>query len=97
MASMKFNITLDNNGTETQQEVNVKIADLARYDIIRNKYGFPKQDEGQFLFMVLVSYCSLIRTGGIPITTKPEDFIDTVSEIEPVEEAEDEAEDSKSL
>jgi hypothetical protein len=94
---MKFNITLDNNGAETKQEVSVKIADLARYDIIRNKYGFPAQDEGQFLFMVLVSYCSLIRTGAIPVNTKPEEFIDTVSEIEPIEEAEDEAEAPKSV
>jgi hypothetical protein len=94
---MKFNITLDNSGTETTHEVNVKIADLARYDILRNRHGFPAQEEGQFLFMVLVSYCSLIRTGTIPVTTKPEDFIDSVSEIIPVETPEEEAEASKSV
>lgn len=95
-AVMKFNLTaLDANGAEANYEVSVTMADLARYDIQRAKLGFPKKEEAEFLFMVLVSYCSLVRSGQIPVTTKPEAFIDTVVNIEP-EDAEEEAEADKS-
>lgn len=95
--AMKFNVTTESKeGVETTQEVTVRIADLARYDIVRNRNGFPSQEEGSFLFMVLVSYCSLARTGKLPANTKVEEFIDTVVTIEPVEAPEEEAEASKS-
>lgn len=94
--AMKFNITTEaKDGSETTQEVTVRIADLARYDIVRNRNGFPSQEEGSFLFMVLVSYCALTRTGKI-VNVKVEDFIDTVVTIEPVEAPEEEAEAPKS-
>ncbi|UVJ37985.1 hypothetical protein [Arthrobacter sp. CJ23] len=91
---MSFTLTTETNGNTVDHKVDIKMADLARYDIVRNRHGFPAQENGQFLFMVLVSYCSLVRTGAIADTVKPEDFIDTVLNIEP--EAEEEAEPSKS-
>lgn len=93
-AAMKFTLTTESSGAECEHEVSIKIADLARYDILRNRYGFPAQEEGQFLFMVLISYCSLVRTGVIAATVKPEEFIDSVVSIEP--EAEEEADAPKS-
>lgn len=96
--AMKFNLTTeDNEGTETSQELTIKIADMARYDIVRNRNNFPNQEEGGFLFMVLVSYCSLARTGKIPANTKVEEFIDTVVAIEPVEAPEEEEDAPKSV
>lgn len=94
-AAMKFKLTTESNEIETEHEVSIKIADLARYDILRNRHGFPAQEDGQFLFMVLISYCSLIRTGVIATTVKPEEFIDSVVSIEP--EAEEEADAPKSV
>lgn len=94
-AAMKFTLTTESNGAEAEHAVSIKIADLARYDILRNRYGFPSQEEGQFLFMVLISYCSLVRTGVVASTVKPEEFIDSVVSIEP--EAEEEADAPKSV
>ena len=95
-AQMKFVITTQADNVESIHPVSITIADLARYDILRNRFGFPSQEQGQFLFMVLISYCSLVRTGVVKNTVKPEDFIDSVVNIEP-EETEDEAEASKSV
>lgn len=94
-AAMKFTLTTESNGAEAEHAVSIKIADLARYDILRNRYGFPAQEEGQFLFMVLISYCSLVRTGVVASIVKPEEFIDSVVSIEP--EAEEEADAPKSV
>lgn len=94
-AAMKFKLTTEANGTESEHEVSIKIADLARYDILRNRHGFPAQEDGQFLFMVLISYCSLVRTGVVAATIKPEEFIDSVVSIEP--EAEEEVDAPKSV
>lgn len=95
-AQMKFTLTTSNDGVETEHPITVTIADLARYDIVRNRFGFPAQDEGQFLFMILVSYCSMVRTGKLANTVKPDEFIDTVVNIEP-EAVEEEAEAPKSV
>lgn len=87
-AMATYKLTVTNNGVEETHEVNVTIADLARFDILRNRNGYPAQEDAQYLFMILISYCSLVRNGIIASTVKPDDFINTVVNIEP-EESED--------
>lgn len=93
---IKFKVTTaDADGSnEVTREVSAGFADLARYDILRNRFGFPKQEDAPVLFMGLLAYCNLVRTGQIPATTKPELFVDSVLDVEEMEEVG--SEDSKS-
>lgn len=88
--ALKFHVeTTDGNNYEVQ----AIFADLAKYDILRSRLNFPSREESQFLFMALVTYCALLRTGQVTAALKPEAFIETLVSIEPAEEAEeDEAE-----
>lgn len=87
-ALFAFNLTTTD---DKSYDVKVVMADLVRYDIQRNKLGFPPKEGNEFSFMALVSYCSLVRTGQISATTKAEDFINTIANLEPVVEEESDA------
>lgn len=73
-----------------EYEVTAVFADLIKYDVLRARLNFPPRDQSEFLFMGLVAFCALLRTGKIPNESKPEDFLNTIAGIEPTEE--DEAE-----
>lgn len=94
---MEFTIIREVNNEEVTNVLNIRIADVARYDIIRNRYGFPAQEDGTTLWALLIAYCNMVRTGLIPINTKPEEFIDTVVSVEfETEDAEEQADAPKS-
>lgn len=85
MASrMNLKVTLSNaEGAENELSLSATVADLARYDIIRAKLGWPGRAEADFLFMVVVAYACLVRTGQISANVvSPEKFIDTVVSVE---------------
>ncbi len=75
---------------EKNYEVKAVFADLIRYDVLRNRLNFPPREGNEFLFMGLIAFCALLRTGQIPNESKPEDFLNTIAMLEPIEE--DEAE-----
>lgn len=84
--SLNFHVTTT-DGKEF--EVTAVFADLIKYDVLRNRLGFPGREGNEFLFMGLITYCALLRTGQIE-NTKPEAFLEIIAAIEPV--VEDEAE-----
>lgn len=73
-------------------EVKAVFADLIKYDILRSRLNFPNRTESEFAFMGLVAFSALIRTGQIPNETKPQEFLDRIASLEPVESEEAEAE-----
>lgn len=77
----------------TNYEVSVIFADMIRYDIVRNREKMPAREGNEFLFMGLIAFCALLRTGQIPAGTKTADFLNTIASIEPVDavEADEEA------
>lgn len=92
---ISFKVTTEENGTETERTIHAGFADLARYDIIRNRLGFPGQEEAPILFMGLLAFCNLVRTGQIPANTKVETFLDSIASVEELESEVSDA-DSKS-
>ena len=76
-------------------ELKITMADMIRYDVLRARYNFPKQEEGTFIFMALLAYSAMVRSGKIPATTKPDDFFETIETIEAANE--DSEDDSKSV
>lgn len=85
--ALKFTITTTNGNS---YEVKAVFADLIKYDVLRNRLNFPPREGNEFVFMGLVSFCALLRTGQIPAESKPEEFLNTIEGIDPV--VEDEAE-----
>lgn len=73
-------------------EVEAIFADLIKYDILRSRKNYPSRDESEFLFMGVVAFCALTRTGVLKNDTKVDDFLKTIATIEPEETEEDEAE-----
>lgn len=84
--AMKFHITTTD---DKSYDVKAVFADLIKYDVLRNRLNFPPREGNEFLFMGLVSFCALLRTGQIPAESKPEEFLNTIEGIEP--QSEDEA------
>lgn len=78
--------------TGEKHDITAIMADLIRFDILRARNNFPSRDESDFLFMGLVSYAALVRTGKLPATTKIEDFLNTLEALEPTEDEEADAE-----
>lgn len=78
--AMKFRVQ-----TTDDKEYNVTavFADLIKYDILRSRLGWPGREGNEFLFMGVVSFCALLRTGQLPTETKPDDFLNTIASIEP--------------
>lgn len=72
-------------------EVTAVVADLAKFDVLRYRLGFPPRDQGEFVFMCLVAYSALVRTGQISNNTKPEDFINLLASVVPGEAEEADA------
>lgn len=87
-ALMKFTVTTTDDKT---YEAKAVMADLIRYDVLRNRLNFPPREGNEFVFMGLVTFCALLRTGQIPAESKPEEFLNTIANLEPADE-EDEAE-----
>jgi hypothetical protein len=85
--SLNFNVATTDGKEFT---VTAVFADLIKYDVLRNRLGFPGREGNEFLFMGLITFCALLRTGQIPTESKPEQFLETIASIEPV--VEDEAE-----
>lgn len=73
-------------------EVSAVFADLIRYDVIRAKLNFPTREQSEFLFMGLVAFCALVRTGQLKTDEKPADWMNTIASIEPVETEGDDGE-----
>jgi hypothetical protein len=59
---------------------------MVRFDVIRSRKGFPKADEGSFLFMAIVCYAALLRLGVIQSSFDVEKFLDSIVNLEPVED-----------
>lgn len=84
---LKFNLTTTDG---SQYEVKAIFADLIKYDVLRARNNFPGREGNEFLFMGLLSFCALVRTGKLPAGTNVEEFLNTIEAIEP--QVEDEAE-----
>jgi hypothetical protein len=89
MASSQLHITVTFklDGTEQTHEITTQFSDMVRFDVIRNRKGFPKADESSFLFMAIVCYAALLRLGIIQNTFDVEKFIDSIVNCEPIEDA----------
>lgn len=83
---MELTVTTTDNHT---YEAKAVFADLIRYDILRARLNFPNRSESEFAFMGLVAFAALIRTGQIPNETKPQEFLDKIAGLEPVENEDD--------
>lgn len=91
MASQKIliNITLTDGTKETEYNgVRWIMSDMGRWDIVRSRKQWPSQDEAPTLWMQVVTYYALVRTGQIPTETVLDSFLDTIVSIEPVEDEE---------
>jgi len=73
-----------------EYEVKTVFADLIKYDILRNRFGYPAREGNEFLFMGLLALCALSRTKQIDANITPDAFLESVASIEPI--VEDEAE-----
>lgn len=85
---MNLNVTLaDAAGAESTTVISATMADLARYDIYRAKNAWPGRTEAEFLFLCIVAYSTLVRTGKVNANlVSPEKFLDTVVGIEMVDD-----------
>lgn len=82
---MELNITLTDG---SEHNVKATFSDLVKYDILRARNNFPKREESDFLFMGVVAFAALTRTGQIR-SEKLTDFLEKIEAIEPAEDAED--------
>jgi len=80
--TMKLVVTLSDADA---QEISVVYSDLVKYDIIRARNNFPKREESEFLFMGIVAYAAMSRTGKIA-NLAVDKFLDKIEVIEPVED-----------
>ncbi|WP_431229330.1 hypothetical protein [Paenarthrobacter nicotinovorans] len=71
-------------------EVATVFADLIKYDILRNRFGYPAREGNEFVFMGLLAMCALSRTKQIDANLSPDAFLETIESIDPI--VEDEAE-----
>lgn len=78
--AMKLKVELTTGATH---DVVAVFADLIRYDIIRARNNFPSREESDFLFMGLVSFAALVRTGVVESGVKVDTFLGTIASIEP--------------
>lgn len=85
MAAPKLlvNITLINGDKETEyRDLRLIMSDMGRWDILRSRKQWPKQEEAPALWMQVVSYFALIRTGEIPTETDIDTFLSTVISVD---------------
>lgn len=85
--AMKFHVVTTD---DKEYDVTAVFADLIKYDVLRNRLNFPPREGNEFLFMGLITFCALLRTGQIPKESKPDEFLETIAAIDPA--VEDEAE-----
>lgn len=78
-----------------EHEVTATFSDLVKYDVLRARNNFPKREESDFLFMAVVAFAALTRTG--QITAKLPDFLESLEAIEPKDMEEVDAEDTFSV
>lgn len=69
----------------SEYEVTATFSDLVKYDILRARNNFPKREESDFLFMGVVAFAALTRTGQLK-NVKLLDFLDSLETIEPANE-----------
>lgn len=81
-AAMELKIELN---TGEAYEVKATFSDLVKYDILRARNNFPKREESDFLFMGVVAFAALTRTGQLK-NVKLLDFLDSLEAIEPANE-----------
>lgn len=67
-------------------EVSAIMADLIKFDVLRARLSLPGREEGEFVFMGIVAYAALTRTGAVDRNAKPMEFLETIESIEPVED-----------
>lgn len=84
--TMKLVVTLSD---AEAQEISINYSDLVKYDVLRARKNFPKREESEFLFMGIVTYAAMIRTGKVQ-GIEVDKFLEKIEAIEPVE-TEDEA------
>lgn len=73
------------------QTIRPNIGDMAKYDVIRSRKGWPKRDDAEVLFLVGITYLGLKRTGKVPDGHTIDSFIDAIDTFE-VEDLDDDAE-----
>lgn len=81
-AKLILNLTLAQGTEEVEYSVRIIMADMARWDILRAKNFWPKQEDAPTLWMQVVSYFALVRSGQIPTDADPLAFLETVISIE---------------
>lgn len=84
-AAMELKIVLTDG---SDYEVKATFSDLVKYDILRARNNFPKREESDFLFMGVVAFAALTRTGQLK-NVKLLDFLDSLETIEPASDMEE--------
>lgn len=87
--AMKLSITTTDG---KEYEVTATFSDLVKYDILRARNNFPKREESDFLFMGVVAFAALTRTG--QYSGKLTDFLENLEAIEPADTEEVDAADT---
>lgn len=84
-------VTVGLAGSDAVHTIRPNIGDMAKYDVIRARKGWPKRDDAEVLFLVGITYLGLRRVGKLPDGSTIDGFIDSIDTFD-VEGLDDDAE-----
>lgn len=78
-------VTLENTtGDNTEYVVQTDNRDMVRWDIMRNRKGWPDAESAAFLFLSVLAWSALERTGETAL--KVDEFLAVAADVAPADE-----------